>query len=146
MKRPLALRHLRRMHEMVTSASICQVVGDRALLQADLSDADGRGMPSAERLMKATLIATPAMEKLGWIAQRTAFIDEAVDAFLASGDGEAQVVLLGSGYDTRALRYAGRGAKFFEVDLPMHLPRKQSLGSWKKGQWGIWKAAETDQT
>ena len=36
--------------------------GDRAVLQADLSDADGRGMPSAERLMKATLIATPAME------------------------------------------------------------------------------------
>ena len=36
--------------------------GDRAVLQADLSDADGRGMPSSERLMKATLIATPAME------------------------------------------------------------------------------------
>ena len=39
----------------------------------------------------------------------------------------------------------GKGS-LFEVDLPMHLPRKQSLGSWKKGQWGIWKAAETDQT
>ncbi|HBP20294.1 MAG TPA: hypothetical protein DEA08_21205 [Planctomycetes bacterium] len=36
MKRPLALRHLRRMHEMVTSASICQVVGDRALLQSPI--------------------------------------------------------------------------------------------------------------
>lgn len=36
MKRPLAWRHLIRMHEMVGSASICRVVEDRALLQSEL--------------------------------------------------------------------------------------------------------------
>ena len=57
-------------------------------------------LPPSSRWLVGEALAplwAPAMEKLGWIAQRTAFIDEAVDAFLASGDGEAQVVLLGSG-------------------------------------------------
>lgn len=36
MKRPLAWRHLIRMHEMVSSASICRVVDDRSLLQSEL--------------------------------------------------------------------------------------------------------------
>jgi hypothetical protein len=35
-KRPLAWRHLSRMHEMVTSASICQVFDERGLLQSAL--------------------------------------------------------------------------------------------------------------
>eukprot|EP00966_Prymnesium_polylepis_P164806 3810444-Prymnesium_polylepis.1 len=35
--------------------------GERALVQAELLDADGRGVPSAERLMHATLLATPAV-------------------------------------------------------------------------------------
>lgn len=34
--------------------------GERSLLQATLSDADGRGLPSAERLKGATLMCTPA--------------------------------------------------------------------------------------
>jgi len=36
--------------------------GERALLQAELHDADGRGLPSTERLLKAVVLATPAME------------------------------------------------------------------------------------
>ena len=35
--------------------------GERSLIQATLVDADGRGVPSAERLMKAVLLATPAI-------------------------------------------------------------------------------------
>ena len=108
----------------------------RALLNSAGELDDGVAMellPPSSRWLVGEALAplwAPAMEKLGWIAQRTAFIDEAVDAFLASGDGEAQVVLLGSGYDTRALRYAGRGAKFFEVDLPnvVEAKRKMSAG------------------
>ena len=36
--------------------------GERALVQAELHDADGRGLPSTERLLKAVVLATPAME------------------------------------------------------------------------------------
>lgn len=36
MKRPLAWRHLARLHEMVGSSSICRVVEERALLQSEL--------------------------------------------------------------------------------------------------------------
>ena len=35
--------------------------GERSLVQASLVDADGKGVPSAERLMKAVLLATPAV-------------------------------------------------------------------------------------
>ena len=35
--------------------------GEHSLLQAQLVDADGRGVPSAERLLRATLLATPAL-------------------------------------------------------------------------------------
>ena len=35
--------------------------GERALIQAQLVDADGKGVPSAERLMRATLLSTPAI-------------------------------------------------------------------------------------
>mmetsp|Transcript_41380 Transcript_41380/g.49645 ORF Transcript_41380/g.49645 Transcript_41380/m.49645 type:complete len:353 (-) Transcript_41380:4-1062(-) len=63
--------------------------------------------------------------KLDWIADRTTFIDKQLDDFLNSTTNHAcQVVLLGSGYDTRALRYStqqgqhNRELKFFEIDLP----------------------------
>jgi hypothetical protein len=36
MKRPLAWRHLARMHEMVSTSSICRVVEERSLLQSEL--------------------------------------------------------------------------------------------------------------
>ena len=36
--------------------------GERALLQAELQDADGRGVPSAARLQRAMLLATPALD------------------------------------------------------------------------------------
>ena len=35
--------------------------GEHSVLQAELIDADGRGVPSAERLKNATLLATPAL-------------------------------------------------------------------------------------
>ena len=35
--------------------------GDHAMVQAQLVDADGRGMPSAQRLMRATILSTPAI-------------------------------------------------------------------------------------
>ena len=50
------------------------------------------------------------------MAQRTRFFDEATLAAVA--DGVRQVVILGAGYDGRALRFAHPGVHFYEVDHP----------------------------
>jgi methyltransferase (TIGR00027 family) len=51
-----------------------------------------------------------------WVTVRTRFVDDAV--VRAIGDGVAQIVLLGAGYDGRALRFRSPGVTFFEVDHP----------------------------
>ncbi|MFO0612316.1 MAG: SAM-dependent methyltransferase [Polyangiaceae bacterium] len=52
-----------------------------------------------------------------WMQLRSRVIDEAVEAFAASGG--AQVVILGAGFDCRAFRLdALRAARVFEVDHP----------------------------
>ena len=51
-----------------------------------------------------------------WVTARTRFVDDAV--VRALGDGVAQIVLLGAGYDSRALRFRTPGVTFFEVDHP----------------------------
>jgi methyltransferase (TIGR00027 family) len=53
-----------------------------------------------------------------WVPLRHRFIDDHLLAAL--GDGAAQVVLLGAGYDMRAYRFADElaGRPVFEVDLP----------------------------
>jgi len=50
-----------------------------------------------------------------------------VDAEVARaiGQGTQQVVLLGAGYDGRALRFGGGAVRFFEVDLPALLADKR---------------------
>jgi methyltransferase (TIGR00027 family) len=57
------------------------------------------------------------------MAQRTAFIDNEVAGALGRGVG--QVVLLGAGYDGRALRFGGGPTRWFEVDLPATLADKR---------------------
>lgn len=52
--------------------------GERSLLQAELSDADGRGIPSTSRLLRAVVLATPALSremKLGVEIQREGSAD-----------------------------------------------------------------------
>jgi methyltransferase (TIGR00027 family) len=57
------------------------------------------------------------------LAERTRFVDhEVADAL---GRGLDQVVLLGAGYDGRALRFGGGPARWFEVDLPEILADKR---------------------
>jgi len=51
------------------------------------------------------------------IAERTAFIDE--ETLQAIRGGIAQVVIVGAGYDGRALRFRTTGVRFFEVDHPV---------------------------
>jgi methyltransferase (TIGR00027 family) len=57
------------------------------------------------------------------MTQRTAFIDNEVAGAL--GRGTAQVVLLGAGYDGRALRFGGSATRWFEVDLSPTLDDKR---------------------
>ena len=64
-----------------------------------------RGMPPAGAgRLEASLIA------------RTRFFDERVLAAISAGT--AQVVILGAGYDDRALRFRSPGVRFFELDHP----------------------------
>jgi methyltransferase (TIGR00027 family) len=89
------------------------------------SSADGD--PAAEQRLAANLVAgieTTGLTRerrrgrnvFGWITVRTHFFDEVVVAALA--DGFTQVVILGAGYDARALRFRTAGVTFFEVDHP----------------------------
>ena len=50
------------------------------------------------------------------MAQRTAFVDNEVAR--AIGHGVDQIVLLGAGYDGRALRFGGGATRWYEVDDP----------------------------
>lgn len=96
-------------------------------------------LPPASRWLVSPAVAplwAPVLPKLEWIAQRTSFLDSTLDAWIdglkASGvsPAEAQVVLLGAGYDTRALRYSGDQAPaFYEVDLPVVTRAKGVLSS-----------------
>jgi methyltransferase (TIGR00027 family) len=52
----------------------------------------------------------------GWLFARTRFFDAVVIDALQ--DGVAQIVILGAGYDGRALRYRTPGVRYFEVDHP----------------------------
>jgi len=134
---------------MLDSSKNLRVLWVRALLASCgqlKDDVAYELLPSATRWVVGDAVARlwpeSVLEKLQWIRQRTDFIDAEVDAFLAAcmpadgadddadADGapaRAQCVLLGSGYDTRALRYARPGLRFFEVDLPPVLPIKRAM-------------------
>lgn len=91
-------------------------------------------LPRASRWIVSppyTPIWGPAMEKLQWIRQRTEFIDGVLEGFLAAAPaGEpVQCVLIGAGYDTRALRFRRKDLQFFEVDLPSVLPIKRAMST-----------------
>jgi O-methyltransferase involved in polyketide biosynthesis len=113
------------------------VLWSRALLSAagELSDGVAAGLlPGSSRWVVAPALARtlwrPALPKLEWIASRTGWIDGALDGFLKRhGGAGAQVVLVGAGYDTRALRYRGAEADFYEVDLPAVLPVKEGMAA-----------------
>ncbi len=62
------------------------------------------------------------------VAARTRIVDAEVAAAL--GRGIDQIVLVGAGYDGRALRFGGRAVRWFEVDLPsMQADKRRRLAS-----------------
>lgn len=84
--------------------------------------AGGAAADEGTRLM----LEVPFMRE--YVRTRTRFIDDAVREALAGG--LRQLVLLGAGYDTRALRMpeiAAAGASVFEVDLAAQLESKRAI-------------------
>jgi methyltransferase (TIGR00027 family) len=83
------------------------------------------GDVAAERALEQSVrgpVALPA-GRTAALAARTSFVDhEVADAL---GRGLDQVVLLGAGYDGRALRFGGGPVRWFEVDFPETLADKR---------------------
>jgi len=71
----------------------------------------------------------PLTAFLLWMQLRTRALDDILARFTA--EGGRQVVLLGAGYDCRALRFAAalEGARVFEVDHPATQARKRAFSS-----------------
>jgi methyltransferase (TIGR00027 family) len=76
------------------------------------------------RLLCSPLAARAGSARLfGYLAARTLFYDEVIT--VAIQQGATQVVIIGAGYDTRALRLASPGVVFYEVDRPSTQRDKQ---------------------
>jgi methyltransferase (TIGR00027 family) len=85
--------------------------GDDALTASLLDDA-----PEELRGRGARHAGDPGPDFVRSIGVRTAFFDGAVQRAIAAGT--SQIVILGAGYDGRALRFRAAGTTFFEVDHP----------------------------
>jgi methyltransferase (TIGR00027 family) len=74
------------------------------------------GDPDAQRKLCVGMASVVLTDMRASLAARTRFFDEQVMA--AIGTGVRQVVILGAGYDDRAMRFAAPGVRFFELDHP----------------------------
>ena len=75
------------------------------------------GEPDAQQLLCAGMGTTPATWLRPDLAARTRFFDEQVLTAISAGIG--QIVILGAGYDDRALRFRSPGVHFYEIDHPV---------------------------
>jgi methyltransferase (TIGR00027 family) len=76
------------------------------------------GDPDAERRLYQSMgraFTLPGLRPTG-MRERTAFIDQEVAR--AIGAGVEQIVIVGAGYDGRALRFGGGATRWIEVDFP----------------------------
>jgi methyltransferase (TIGR00027 family) len=81
--------------------------------------ATAHGDPDGEARLNADLVGdVPNAPGLlfGHLVARTRFFDDLTLATVEGGT--TQVVIVGAGYDARALRFREPGVRFFEVDLP----------------------------
>jgi methyltransferase (TIGR00027 family) len=74
------------------------------------------GDPRAQERLCAGMRPTRLAAMRARLAARTRFFDDQVLA--AIGRGTSQVVILGAGYDDRALRFRAPGVRYFEIDHP----------------------------
>jgi methyltransferase (TIGR00027 family) len=75
-----------------------------------------RHQAAALAFRRAPLTGFGRSPTFGYIACRTRFFDDAVTQALDAG--ATQVVILAAGYDSRPLRLARAGVRYFEVDHP----------------------------
>jgi len=89
----------------------------RARLARTRPSTPGADVAAEHRLYRdvSGIFAVPVGRPPG-MAERTRVVDAEVAR--AIGRGTTQVVLLGAGYDGRALRFGGGTVRWFEVDLP----------------------------
>jgi methyltransferase (TIGR00027 family) len=94
--------------------------------QATASDGSQAPLDVALRRLRIPLVSLPGLQH--WILYmqvRTRVIDDAIRAFI--GDGGRQLVLLGAGYDCRALRMPElAGVRVFEIDHPATQSHKRA--------------------
>lgn len=77
---------------------------------------DGTAGAADERRFLATLGDGPSLMKRPYLASRTVFFDDCVIS--AQKEGVPQIVLVGAGYDGRALRFRAPHTEFYELDHP----------------------------
>lgn len=61
----------------------------------------------------------------GEVLARSRYVEDVLEARIA--EGLRQILVLGAGFDTTALRMAGRGMRIFEVDHPATQAEKQAV-------------------
>jgi len=74
------------------------------------------GDPDAQRKLCAGMRSVVLTDMRASLAARTSFFDQQVMTAISAG--VAQIVVLGAGYDDRALRFRAPGVTFFEIDHP----------------------------
>ena len=96
------------------------------------------GDPGAQRRLCRGMPPAGAGRLGPSIIARTRFVDERVLAAISAGT--SQVVIVGAGYDDRALRFRSPGVRFFELDHPAtqadKARRLRSLRAAKPGSGG----------
>jgi methyltransferase (TIGR00027 family) len=99
------------------SATARWAAAQRARLERTRPSTPGGDLAGERRLSRSVSgpFALPIGRAAG-LAARTRAIDAEVARAL--GRGTDQIVLLGAGYDGRALRFGGTSLRWFEVDLP----------------------------
>jgi methyltransferase (TIGR00027 family) len=78
--------------------------------------ASASGDPDAQRRLARGMTPGDAVKLREHVLARTKFFDQAVVDALSRG--VQQVVIVGAGYDDRALRFRTPGVRFFELDQP----------------------------
>lgn len=79
--------------------------------------------PIADRAIGRLLGPVRGIE--GEVLARARFVDEVLKEKMA--EGSCQAIILGAGFDTTALRYAGKGLPVFEVDHPATQAEKRAI-------------------
>jgi methyltransferase (TIGR00027 family) len=75
------------------------------------------GDPDAQRALCVGMTSAPVERWRDEVTERTRFFDGHLVAAISAGI--RQVVVVGAGYDDRALRFRAPGVRFFEIDHPL---------------------------